>query len=536
MHAELNFGQLRAWPLPIAHPLRQAEVADTASGRYLHLLHASEALLQFVGTIALLDAAAEGDALKQFRDRPLHASTGVWRACLDALISKRTAPTVPALLQLRVKKARWRKAQAAIGVLVTARNAQAHPIRVPSEEEARERTPALAQALKETLTHFDFLQMVRLLRIRGEDPVTGEVRVAPFVGPDALSSPQTLRWPGAPARDKLVVVDLASGRYVVLDPLYRWHDRKLEAYLRTERGQAQWYAVDAPDRAPTVAPVDNPGWLIERLTQPRSVQRGTLEGARAAFDTSATVPSISTLPLTSSLPPAALLPSSAPPMGRPEASGEWGWSSVPPAPQVAVTPPPPVPVEPPRKRRSGLAVVVLLAIAAAGFAVAAWQTGPKSKRQVGSTGRDPGALIPAIDSPKAVFRALAEAYAAGDPVAYHRHYLLSLECFFDARNFPTSRRLNVTHDAITNRPERYKQLKIRVHAQRGDSVLIEERFSLPKRWQTSAPPSSRWYKLVKRGGYWRIAAEGGAMDADGSPSKCIHILREEFDLPPVPPR
>lgn len=108
-----------AWlPLPVAAPLRAAEVSELEpAARLEHLAHAAEALMQLLGSVVLLDAAAERNPLKLLTGGRAHAAMGLWRSAIEQLAPGLREPSLPELRPLLRSKTDGRRFLAALSAL-----------------------------------------------------------------------------------------------------------------------------------------------------------------------------------------------------------------------------------------------------------------------------------------------------------------------------------------------------------------------------------------------------------------------------------
>ncbi|MCA9545799.1 MAG: hypothetical protein KC613_15450, partial [Myxococcales bacterium] len=258
-------------PLPIAGPLRRADVATSKAGAYVPLVQAAEATLALLAAVVLRDAGAEGLAPGLLKpDHAAHASMGLWRQTLEGVAHKLKRPTLPELTALRADAGRWGVFNSAVGILVDARNHFAHPIKAVDAVLAERELPRCAEALRSVLAMLPALEQVTLVRVVARGPTDGRLQVVPLNGPHATRSPQWVTWADPPGPATVLLLDTARGRWRDLAPLYRWADDQLWAYTRTVRDGDGWQAhwadcVQSKDGAPTQAP--GPGWLARRLAE-----------------------------------------------------------------------------------------------------------------------------------------------------------------------------------------------------------------------------------------------------------------------------
>ena len=220
---------IQKMPLPIALALQRA-YRESPSAGFQDLVYASEAFLQLVGSMILVDAfdrKAQGvagrDLLKALdRGRFGVAKMGLWGYCIDQILPRVPDPFSPELHRMREPEP-WSAIKPLFHEVLRQRNDVGHPYRRLGELEAEERWGVLAPTLETLVEASTFLSELALVGVVDAEPIpegSCEVQCVPFVGPDLAPSPIRLVTKWQPRRMEVLLVDSRRDQALRLTPLY----------------------------------------------------------------------------------------------------------------------------------------------------------------------------------------------------------------------------------------------------------------------------------------------------------------------------
>ena len=246
----------RQLPFPVAQAVRGLEVAPPQPAvRAIKLFEAAEAILQFLGTIVLVDAAEEAPLSRRIEQeirsglRFERGSIGAFGTSVQRLLPLINDPFLSEFGTL-ARGPGWGEFLADLTEFVQARNEQSHPIRFPTDSAAEKTWDRLLPTLVRILEQIRPLAKYDLLVIderRKLDASFYSLTVRMLTG-----WRDTPGWFRLKARcdfdpGDVVLVDRKRDRALLLTPFYlRKGDparigQSLLAYSRCERGVLEYY-------------------------------------------------------------------------------------------------------------------------------------------------------------------------------------------------------------------------------------------------------------------------------------------------------
>lgn len=260
------------FPYPIAWAFEQYNGCREDSLKLGHILYAAESLLQFVGSVVILDAfedrrqAGNVQARQMLRELPdvldkadLQApGIGLWQYAIERLLPKLQSSSLPELFQLVQNKPEWEAFCQNLDSLKNERNGLSHPWRRISDGTMHRLLPQLEHLYFQLAASLRFLadyRLVLVVRIREKGSAhTAVLRV--LTGERLTSEELEVQIKTTTQTEDLVLLGVAgsaTGRALILNPLYRIHgalrDKRLNlyAYQRPLKNGLSYYCVDDPD-------------------------------------------------------------------------------------------------------------------------------------------------------------------------------------------------------------------------------------------------------------------------------------------------
>ncbi|MCA9525732.1 MAG: hypothetical protein KC549_05485 [Myxococcales bacterium] len=493
--ASLRVFEAANWlPEPIARPVRQAQLAaHEPSEQVQRLAEAGEALVKLLGSVSLLDPVAR--QVLRPDDAKWHRPTiGVWyeQAMMPRRRGKRRHGLAP-LDEVFANPDRRSALDAALRELAAVRNILAHPIRLPSAEEAGPLCERLVAALDAALTELDFLRDYAMLRVDRLDEARGGLWMTPLRGFGGLNA--SALFPGAqgPAIGRIVWARLGPrGEWLDLYPLYRLGpDREVLAFERLSDGRAE-YRSEGQAKQSYNLDIDGTGWLSAQLAaRPGEAYSADFRGVADR------PPSVASAPWPAARPPA-------------------------------------------RQRWFGLALTGITTLVA-GAAVLGWwwqrreEAGPPPAAPIAA----PVVPLHVPNSAPAVLllQRMVAAYNVPDIPLLKTAFIDPLDCYYNI--VPDQ---NPKRRALRSAASRFRDIKGRMHrvvdahvvvAERAREVLVCEHFSEQARQGGELIRRGvRYWGLRQTHNGWRVFAEAGAMK-DGSDSRCTGWLASRFATGPL---